>query len=440
MMIETVDPYYVDRSQRWRFREHEGQRRMMASRKRFILMLAGTQSGKTVAGPWWLLREICIRGPGDYLVVTPTYPLLQKKLLPEFLRLFRYRLQLGEFRVADRIFDISARGQEILFGRTHESPTQIFFGHAQDPDSLESATAKAAWLDEAGQKKFKRGSWEAIQRRLSIYEGRVLITTTPYTLGWLKTELHDRAKDDAADIELIQFESTMNPAFPRQEFERVRSVLPHWKFEMMYRGRFERPAGLIFDCFVRDVHLVPRFEIPPSWPRYMGADFGAVNTAAVFLAQEPGTNRFVLYRDYKAGSRTAREHKEAMMRGEPSQPTASGGSWSEDNWRAEFKAAGLPIRKPPIRDVEVGIDRAYAMFKMHPRLNEGRTDAPYIEIFDDLADVIDEVESYSRELDENDEPTAKIEDKETYHRLDALRYIASTINHQAGKPRIAQIF
>ena len=43
----------------------------------------------------------------------------------------------------------------------------MYFGHANDPDSLESATAKAAWLDEAAQNKFKLDSWEAILRRLS---------------------------------------------------------------------------------------------------------------------------------------------------------------------------------------------------------------------------------------------------------------------------------
>ncbi len=194
---------------------------MFASTARFVLMLAGTQSGKSVSGPWWILKEICRCGTGDYMVVTPSYPLLQKKVLPEFQKLFRSRFQLGEYHIADRIFEISPRGQEVLLGTVTESPTQVFFSHAQDPDSLESATAKAAWLDEAGQEKFRRGSWEAIQRRLSIHEGRVLITTTPYTLGWLKTELHDPAKAGQGDIELIQFESTMNPAFPKAEFDRM---------------------------------------------------------------------------------------------------------------------------------------------------------------------------------------------------------------------------
>ncbi len=175
----------------------------------------------------------------------------------------------------------------------------------------------------------------------------------------------------------------------------MRERLSKWKFIMMYRGRFERPAGVIYDCFDRDVHLIPRFTVPDRWPRHLGLDFGGVNTAGIFLAQEPGTNRYVLYRDYKAGSRTARQHKDSLLKGEPSQPKTAGGSWSEDNWRGEFAAAGLPVSRPPIRDVEVGIDRVYAMLRSRPGLNEGQSKGPYLEIVDDLADTVDEIESSS---------------------------------------------
>ena len=50
---------------------HSGQQRALESRKRFVLVLAGWQSGKTVIGPPWLLNEIKARGPGDYLVASP---------------------------------------------------------------------------------------------------------------------------------------------------------------------------------------------------------------------------------------------------------------------------------------------------------------------------------------------------------------------------------
>jgi hypothetical protein len=46
-----------------------------------------------------------------------------------------------------------------------------------------------------------------------------------------------------------------------------------------------------------------------------------------------------------------------------------------------------------------------------------------LSVFSDLEDLIDEVQSYSRVVDEAGEPTAEIEAKEPIQRLDAARYL-----------------
>lgn len=393
------------RKDKYIFKAHKGQWQALQSTARIILLLAGTQSGKTIIGPIWLKNEIKRKGNGDYLVAAPTFPLMQKKVLPEFLKIFR---KFGEWKAAERTFYLDTGGIK----------AKIFFGHAQDPDSLESATAKAAWLDEAGQKKFKYGSWEAVLRRLSIHQGRILITTTPYTLGWLKNEIHDKA--DGKYIELIQFNSIENPAFPKEEYYRRKEEMPLWKFNMMYRGLFTRPAGMIYDCFTNE-NKCARFTIPDKWKRFMGIDFGGVNTAGVKLAYDKENDVYYGYESYKAGGRTAKEHVSKIKKGYAL--TCYGGSWSEGQWRDEFRAAGLSIKKPPIKDVEVGINRVYKLFK------ENR-----IVIFDDLKEVIDEIESYSRELDDNGDPTEKIEDKETFHYCDGIRYISAHL--EDGRPTL----
>lgn len=345
------------------------------------------------------------------MVVTPTYPLLNLKALPEFMSLFKRRLGLGEYQGQARTFTF------------HDGGTRVLFGHAQDPDSLESATAKAAWLDEAGQKKFRLGSWEAIQRRLSVHQGRALITTTPYDLGWLKQRLWDpwqearAAGRDHPDIDIVSFESIANPAFPRAEYDRARRELPAWKFDLFYRARFTRPAGLIYDAFDAKRHTCPRFTLPGHWPRYAGLDFGGVNTAGLFLAEEPGTRKLYVYREYgPCGGRTAAQHVAALLRDEPMIPVAAGGSKSEQQWRDEFCAGGLPVLQPDVADVEVGINRVY-----------GTVAAGKLIVFDDLAGLLEELGSYSREVDDAGEPTERIENKEEYHLLDSLRYIISGV-------------
>jgi hypothetical protein len=146
---KVVPLYYLD-GETLKFRFHKYQRRALGARERFILLLGGTQSGKTSFGPIWLHREIRLRGAGDYLGVAPSYPLMKKKMLPEFLRFFSDTLHLGDYNKTDKIFTVSDAGEISLFGKRQETKTIIYFGHAQDPDALESATAKAGESGLAG--------------------------------------------------------------------------------------------------------------------------------------------------------------------------------------------------------------------------------------------------------------------------------------------------
>lgn len=389
---------------------HVGQLNVLNSKARFIAAIAGTQSGKTVTGPHWLLQEMMRKGPGDYIVATPTYPLLNLKLLPEFRRIFEDILCLGSYHVQSRIFKISEFGKQQLFGNTGAGlTTSVFFGHAQDPESLESATAKAAWLDEAGQKKFRLGSYEAILRRLSVNLGRLLITTTPYFLGWLKSLIWDRQNEN--HIDCFNFKSTMNPTFPIVEYERARSELPTWKFDMFYNGLFTRPAGAIYDCFDDTRNIVKDFDIPNEWDRYVGLDFGGVNTAAVKVAMNPETKDMYIYDTYLEGGKSAKDHAIDISR-DTIIKRAVGGAPSEDQWRREFRSGGLRVRDPKLKSVELGIDRVYAALK------SGK-----LKVLESQELLISDFKTYSRKLDNEDTPTIDIEDKSKYHTLDAIRYI-----------------
>lgn len=422
--LATVD------GSRMRLHLHPGQQRAWRSTKRFVAVIAGSQSGKTSFAPHWLRREITLCGPGDYMVVTPTFPLLEIKALPEFRRLFEDQLQLGTYKSSPvRQFVVSPAGEVRLFGGPQDVPTKVWFGYAADPDSLESATLKGLVADECGQKRFKLTAWQALQRRLALNEGRALLVTTPYDLGWLYSEIWQpwlKADGEHPYIDVVNFDSTTNPAFSRAEYDRIRSEMPSWKFDLFYRGIFTRPAGLIYGNW-DESFVIDRFPIPDHWPRFMGVDFGGVNTAALFTAVELDadnrpTGRLIHYREYLAGELSAAEHTRVLLKPEPVVPTAIGGAPSEGQWRREFAVAGLPIYQPPISEVEIGIDRVYATHEKRE-----------IVVFNDLYMYLEQKRTYSRVLDERGEPTEKIEDKETYHVLDCERYEVSHLRRPPGR-------
>lgn len=386
---------------------HPGQTAAWDSKARFTYIIAGTQSGKTTFGPWWLYREIKNRGDGDYLAITATYDLFKLKMLPEARRVFELIVGGWNYHKSDRVlYTVDTVSRK-------DAPTKpksrVILRAASSPGGLESSTALGAWLDECGQDSFTLGALEATLRRLALAEGRILGTTTPYNLGWLKTEVYDKWAAHDPNYRVIQFTSLMNPRFPRSEYERAEKTMQPWKFRMFYRGEFARPAGMIYDCF-GDIHRVVPFVIPANWPRFGGLDFGGVHTAAVCVAQNPQNGALYVIKEYMQGGRSAAEHAEELNRW--GCRLWVGGASSEDQWRLEFAKSGMPIQSPNITEVEVGISRVYAAHKQNK-----------LYVFDTCTKYIDEKGRYSRKLDGLGYPTEDIKDKQTYHIMDAERYI-----------------
>lgn len=382
---------------------HPGQTRAWESKRRFVWVIAGTQSGKTSFVPIWLDREIKIRGRGDFLAVTATFDMFKLKFFPEMEHYFKH-LWGWKYSASERV--LWRKDAPRLF-------TRIILRSADSEAGLESATAKGAVLDECGL--YKVTAWEAVQRRLALNEGRVLGATTPYNLGWLYSMVYQPWTKGDPESAVIQFKSIQNPSFPRAEYYRQKAKLPGWKFRMFYDGEFTRPAGLIYGDF-DELHIIPPRELPERWPRFLGIDFGGVNTAKIYLAMDPANGFLYAYREELSGNKTSKEHVEEVQKHEEPIARVWGGSKSESQQRRDF--AGLQVEEPPISDVESGIDKVIEILK-----------ARRFFVFSTCTGLIDEFGTYSRKLDEFGEPLEEIKDKNTFHRLDALRYVIAGLLH-----------
>ncbi len=427
---------------------HRAQDLAWDSEARIVVMSAGTQSGKTVFEPVWLAREIDRCGQGDYVAVTASFPLFTKKFLPEFLSYFE-GLGKGRYWAGAQIIELAdpttgkfwaVKAHNRMWGR-------ILLGSAQAPEGLESATGKAAVLDEAGMDTFSIKAYRAITRRMHIYHGRMLIGTTLYNLGWLKTEIIDRAIDKgikevcyvndgevevtrnpAAGIDLIQYDSIVNPAFGMAEYVQAQATMPSDEFAMMYRGRVAQLRTLIYNCFDSAIHKIPHFDPPKDWLRAVGVDPMGEKIAGLWLAFDPDKDQLHVYREYaEPFGVTTSGHAKAMLALSQTERVVAwvGGGPSERQARADFEGAGLPLREPPISDVWVQINRVYALFKTNALL-----------IHDNCEGLLDELGKYQRKKDKSGQLTEDILDKERFHGLDTLRYVVAWLTEPGTQHQV----
>jgi len=385
----------------------EGQANLLTDFNSEVLAaISGTGGGKTALGYWWLHTRM-ERMPGfTWAMAEPSYPMLAKVITnssdPDRPSLVQYLQMVGhhpDFKAVDKIITTDHG--------------QIYLGSADNPDSMQGAAVKGYWLDEAGQMSLL--AFETAFQRVSMMMGQVILTTTPYNLGWLLTNIYNKNGEDGIHVET--WKSIDRPGFPRESYELAKKLLPAWRFAMMYDARFERPAGIIYQAFDEKLCVCPRFEIPKNWLVYVGHDFGPDNPAALFYAQDPSTGQFYLFHEYLPGpGRSVSERVQDFMEITNGMNVMRrvGGSPQEEEVREAYTAHGWTIMKPKIGHVEPQIDKVIGMHQLNK-----------IFVFSDMTHYLDEKRSFSRKLDDENQPTEKIDNEPRYHLMASERYIIS---------------
>ncbi len=419
---------------------HIGQLAGMSAKERIVALIAGSQSGKTGFGPQWLWQQIQKLGGGDWFAVTSTYDLFKLKMLPALVHFFVNQLGIARYWSGDRMLELKDPGTGLFHATRVSDPMwgRIILRSADSTGGLEAGTGKGAWLDEAGQDNFGIDSWKAILRRLAISQGPILLTTTLYEYGFLDTEIIARVQaggatevtqtdrgtlevttnpDPKVNIRLVQYDSTINPVYPMEEYEYARSTMAADEFEAFMRGRRVTSRLQIYDCFDfgENGNVVKPFTIPEDWVRYMGIDPGGANLAAVKLAERPTDKRLFQYAEYLSGGKTMKGHWDAFAGDEVFELVFCGAK-SEGQWRSELRAIGVSASGPATSDVKLGISRVYAEYKTHG-----------LQIFDTCKGTLDQVRRYRHKQDKTGAVLDTIEAKQTFHYLDAQRYPVASI-------------
>lgn len=382
-----------------------------------LAAIAGTGGGKTQLMYWWLLDRMEAFPGRTWAIAEPSYPMLEKVLAvssdpnrPSLIQFFQRYGHHPEY----------VKGSLKRIIQTDHG--QIYLGSADNPDSMQGAAVSGYCLDEAGQMTLL--AFETAFQRVSMMQGQVLITTTPYNLGWLKTNVFE--KDGQNGIHVETWKSIDRRGFPRESYELAKKILPPWRFAMMYDAVFQRPAGLIYEAFNEQLCIIDRFDIPKEWLVYVGHDFGPDNPAALFYARVGlevpdrfiGKLRFgdmIAFNEYLPGqgkslAQRCEEYKEIISGRHVA--IRMGGSPQEEETRQGYAAHGWPIVQPRIGHVEPQIERVIGMHQLNR-----------IYSFSDMYHYLDEKRSFSRVLDDENQPTEKIDKEPRFHLMACERYL-----------------
>src|SRR3990167_10670761 len=197
----------------------------------FGAAVAGVQSGKTFLGVHWAGKKIMEFPDKNGVIVAPTYKILQAATLKKFFEIFPelrqyYKEQKGEISLPT--------------GGT------VFIRSADNPLGIEGITADWVWLDEGGMCSVL--TWTVLRSRVSMTGGQILITTTPYNMGWLYQDFYKTLKKGLdSQLSFFSWPSIANPYFSKEFYEAEKRRLSTDEFGRRYMGEFKKMSGLIWD-------------------------------------------------------------------------------------------------------------------------------------------------------------------------------------------------
>lgn len=243
----------------------------------FGACVAGVQSGKTYLGAHWAGKK-CLEFPDkNGIIVAPTYNILRAATLKKFFDVFPelrvyYKEQKGEIQLPT--------------GGT------VYVRSADNPLGIEGITAHWAWLDEGGMCSIL--TWTVLRSRVSMTRGQILITTTPYNMGWLYLNFYLPWKEGDKNFSFFSWKSVDNPYYDKEFYEAEKGRLPPEEFARRYQGEFRKMTGLVWD--IPEEAVIEPIEglAQKADARVMGVDWGFRNPAAVVVLYLHDRNWYVV--------------------------------------------------------------------------------------------------------------------------------------------------
>ena len=362
-------------------------------KKQFCAAVAGVQSGKTYLGAHWAGKKITEFPKGAGLIVAPTHNILRAATLKKFFDVFPYL----------RAYYKEQKGEIHL-------PTGgiVYTRSADNPLGIEGITADWIWLDEGGMTSIL--TWTVLRSRVSMTGGQILITTTPYNMGWLYQNFYIPWRDDQdKSLSFFTWKSIDNPYFNKEFYEAERGRLRPEEFSRRYEGEFKKMTGLVYDLPNEQIVGLLDLNIKTE-ARIIGVDWGFRNPAAISVLYLRD-NVWYVADEWKQAERTTAEiiqvlknklseHKATAIYPDPAEPDRI----------EECRRANLPVMETN-KDIKGGVSFIQQLIR------EKR-----FFVANNCKETLDEMSMYHYPEAEENKPDKDEPEKFNDHLMDSMRY------------------
>lgn len=316
-----------------RYEPHAKQVRFHQSRQPLKAFLGGNRSGKTTAG-----------------VLDDLIQAVDVGCLPEHLH--SYKKWLPPFYCRIIVPDFTSTLEGVIFQKLREwAPKEQLqggsFGKAYDKTRRKLNFANGSWmdfltfeqdLDKFGGAALHRVHYDeeppsAIRRestmRLIDYGGDELFTMTPlHGMSWMFDDIWEPwVKGQLAEATVVVVDMDDNPYLDEKTKKRALAGLTREEREARKSGRFVHFAGMIYDEFSRNMHVIPELsEVPPGSKVYVGIDPGMRHMAAVLWTYLTPEDTLVVFDELALQGHTVKQVAEAikLVNSKWGQTTATG--------------------------------------------------------------------------------------------------------------------
>ena len=207
------------------------------------------------------------------------------------------------------------------------------------------------------------------------------------------------------------------------KYEQMLQSLPAVQRKQLLEGNWDVAEGAAFTEFDYDTHCIDPFEIPRTWERVKGIDYGyAAESAVIWAAVDPQDETLIVYRELYQKGLTGEDLAKKIYEFEQEERLSIQGVL---DWAAWAKTGttgptvGEVLSKAGHKLRRADKNRIQGKIQIHERLKTNDKGRPKLQIFKTCPNLIREIQSIPLDPNKPEDVDTKASD----HAYDALRYL-----------------